>query len=229
MNLNLRLKCVADRIRRGSYPADIGTDHAYIPIYLIKNEICGRVIATDIRRGPLLKAEKNILEYGIKDRILLAQGPGLTPVLNHDIDCAILAGMGGRVIRDILEDGKSKAGMVDYFVIQPVQYPEVVREYLYNNNYSIQEDRLIKENGRIYQVMTAVHGTDIIDDCIFFEFGKKLIENKDPLLHEYIEKKISELKKVIEKTGIENSDNAGRKFEECTERLKKFEEVLRCL
>lgn len=228
MYLTPRLQCVAGKVKIGSYPADIGTDHAYVPIYLVLNGICSRAIATDVRDGPIGRAKINVHNYGLSDKIRLEKGYGLSP-LNDDIDCAILAGMGGYLICDILSSEKHRAEKIDYFIIQPVQFPEKVREFLYNNGYRIYDEELVREDDKIYQVICAVHGNEIIDDSIYFEIGKKLIENKDPLLCEFISYKISEAEKIIRNIESNGSPHSAQKLHECRERLVKYKEIYKCL
>lgn len=226
MNISPRLKTTSDGIRKGSYPADIGTDHAYIPISLIESGICEYVLATDIRKGPLLRAEKNIKLHNLAGRIELRQGSGLSPVNKDEVDCAVMAGMGGHLICDILEKGRGKTASIEYFVFQPMVASEVLREYLYQNKFHIYDEKLVKENDMIYEIITAEHGEDAVDDIIFFEIGKSLIEKNDPLVVEFIFKKIIELKKVTCKIEGKNSENAILRYKECVLKLKKYEEVL---
>lgn len=223
------MESAANLINKGSYPADIGTDHAYIPIYLIRMGICNKAIATDIRKGPLLRAEENIKLYRLQDRISIRQGAGLTPIGMGEVDCVILAGMGGNLICDILEKEKRKADSVGYFIFQPMQAPEVLRRYLYNNNYRITHEKLAKEEDKIYQIIVAEHGSDRIEDEIYFEIGKNLIINRDPLAVDFLHKRIVELKKVILKIDTGDSQNAKLRLEECEYRLRKYEEILQWL
>lgn len=229
MYLDPRLQCIAGKVKKGSYPADIGTDHAYIPIYLILNLICTRAIATDISDGPIERAELNVRSSGLLDRIKLKKGYGLLPVLDDDIDCAILAGMGGNLICDILESQKTKAQRIDYFIIQPMQFPERVRKFLCGNGYHIYDEELVKDDNKIYQVMSAMHGIESVDDSIYFVIGKRLIEKKDPLLPEFLGSKIMETGKIIESIERRGSADSRQRLEEYHERLVKFEEILKCL
>lgn len=229
MKISPRLECTANLIIKGTYPADIGTDHAYIPIYLIKMGICDKAIAADIRKGPLLRAEKNIKLYGLQDRISIRQGSGLSPICIGEVDCAVMAGMGGYLICDILEKDKKKADSIGYFVFQPIQAPEVLRKYLYSNNYRIVDEKLAKEDDKIYQIIAAEHGDDQVEDEVYFEIGKKLITNRDPLAAELLIKKILEIKKVLNKIDARDSQNAKLRLEECRYKLKRYEEVLRWL
>lgn len=229
MKLTPRLQAAAGKIKIGSLFADIGTDHAYIPIYAVKNDISKRAIATDVRKGPLIKAERNIRLYGLLDRISLRQGSGLMPLSEHEVDCAIMAGMGGYLICDMLASGKKQADTIKYFIFQPIQAPEVLREYLYKNNYFIYDEQLAKENNKIYEIIVAEHGSERVEDAIYYEVGKKLIENKDPLLEAFINIKIDELLKVMQKIKNIGTENARTRYQECASKIKKYEEVLKWL
>lgn len=229
MKISDRLKIICDMIKKGSYIADIGTDHAYIPIYIIKNKICDKAIATDVRKGPLERAIRNIRLYGLQDSIITRLGSGLSPVGHDEVDGAVLAGMGGYLICDILEAEKEKAKTIDYFMFQPIQAPEALREYLYKSGYKIYDERLVMEKGKIYHTMAAVHGEDTIDNDIYFEIGKKLIENNDPLLGKFINKKIHELEKIIDKTDTGDSENARMRVIECKRKIVRYKEVLQWL
>lgn len=229
MELTPRLYCAAEKIKKCSFPADIGTDHAYIPIYLVKTGVCDKAIATDIRLGPIKRAEKNIKMYNLQDKIIVRQGAGLSPIRTGEVDCVILAGMGGYLISSILEDGKEKTNDIEYFVFQPMQAPEVVRKYLSENNFIIFDEQLVKEDGRIYEVFAAEHGSDSNDDEIYYEIGKRLIEKKDPLLEEFVENKMKNILEIIRKISKTESVNAQTRLIECKEKLKKYQEVLKCL
>jgi tRNA (adenine22-N1)-methyltransferase len=229
MKLTERLQLTASKIKRGSFPADIGTDHAYIPIYLVENGICKKVVATDVRKGPIERARKNVRLCGFAESILIKQGYGLSPIAEDDVDCAILAGMGGHLICSILEKGRDKANQIDYFVIQPMQFASIVRKYLYYNGYAIYDESLAKEGAKIYQVLSVEHGCDKIDDDIYFEIGKKLIEKKDPLLMDYIEYSMDQIRDIILKLEGCDSENSILRLKECSDKLKKYEEVRRWL
>lgn len=216
-------------VGRGSYPADIGTDHAYIPIYLVCSGICGRAVCTDIKDGPLRRAAKNIEMYGLQQRIALKKGSGLAPISGMGVGCAIMSGMGGFLICGMLEESKETARSIERFILQPMQEPDEVRKYLYRNDYSICDEKLVKDGNRIYQVMSVTHGRMDLDDEIYFEVGKKLIENRDPLLQEFIGRKIDEIRNVISILSEADSDNAKLKLARCAAKLKRYTEVMRCL
>ncbi len=104
MKLTQRLKTIADLVPNGGIIADIGTDHAYLPVYLIENKIVEKAIAADINVGPLKNAEKTIKSYRYDKYIETRLGSGLTPIKTNEADTVIIAGMGGLLIRDILKE-----------------------------------------------------------------------------------------------------------------------------
>ncbi|HBM81324.1 MAG: class I SAM-dependent methyltransferase [Clostridiales bacterium] len=229
MRLTPRLLCTASKIKKGSRPVDVGTDHAYLPIYLVENGICSRIIASDLRYGPLKKAQKNIELFNLKDKIDLRQGFGLSPIRAGEADCAVIAGMGGLLICKILSDGIDKADDMSYFVIQPMQEVPEVRKYFYSSGYTIYDEELVKERDKIYQVISAKQGLEIIDDKIYYEIGKKLIEKRDPLLNEFISGKIIKIEKIIKKIEKIKTLNVQDKIFYCRTKISRYEEVLRCL
>lgn len=229
MKIAERLKVTADKVKPGSFAADIGTDHAYIPIYIIKTGICDKAIATDVRTGPLERAKTNVRMYGLENNIELKQGWGLEPVYYDNIDCAILAGMGGYLICNILMRCRQKADKIDYFVLQPMQFTGVIRKYLYCNGFRIYDESLVKENNKIFEIIAAEHGHDNIDNEIYYDIGKSLIDKKDPLLGEFIQKKMDEINCILEKINPAKSDNGYKKIQECRMKLDEYEKILKYL
>jgi len=112
MELKGRLKLIADLTPKCNIVCDIGTDHAYIPIYLVMNKKCQRALACDVRKGPIGFAEKNIAEYGLSQYISTRIGYGLEPLEDNEVDVVVIAGMGGLLIKKywkkVLERQKSK-------------------------------------------------------------------------------------------------------------------------
>jgi tRNA (adenine22-N1)-methyltransferase len=213
MELKGRLKAVADFVKPCETLCDIGTDHAYIPIYLINNKVCRYCIATDIRKGPLKKAKNNILKNKLQEHIEVRQGYGLATVSMDEADTVIIAGIGGNLINEILSRGRDKAIKVKSFVLQPMNAIEKTRMWLLENGYCITKERLQKEGEKIYNVIEAVWNNKIYkQDDIYYYIGEKLIECNDPLLLQYIrnninrlDKKIKGLKLSKKKTGLDSA------------------------
>ncbi|MBR2471176.1 MAG: SAM-dependent methyltransferase, partial [Clostridia bacterium] len=106
MNLTVRLKTVADLAGKSVSLADIGTDHAYIPIYLMQKGLISKAVAADINKGPLERADKNIRKAGLSDKIVLRQSDGLDNIKDNEAETVVIAGMGGEIISHMLEKPK---------------------------------------------------------------------------------------------------------------------------
>lgn len=172
--------------------ADIGTDHAYVPEILINEGICERVIATDLNEGPYRIAERYIASKSLTDRIDIRLGNGLEPVDLREVDTIIIAGMGGLLIRDIIDFKKSEIGSHHTLVLQPMNAADKLRHYLYENGFSLIDEELAKEDFHFYEIIKAKKTNDFnrIENEIFFEIGKVLFQKKHPLLKAFIENKI---------------------------------------
>lgn len=229
MNLTPRLRSIVNHVPQGTICGDIGTDHAYIPIYLIQNKICPKVIATDVRLGPLEIARKQIKLSGFEKQIEIRLGNGLKPLKLEEIETVVIAGMGGLLIRDILEDSEEITKEIKTFILQPMIAQRELREYLMKNNFKIVEEDLAKEDQRIYEIIIAVHGQQRIEKDIYLDIPKFLIENKHSLLIPFIKRKKNELLKIMKHCEGKHTSNAERKLQECKEKIKKIEEVERCL
>ena len=198
MNLRGRLKLIADMIPNCNTACDIGTDHAYIPIYLVATNVCKRVIATDIRKGPVLIAEDNVDRFDFGDCIETRLGDGLQCIQEGEAECIIIAGMGGALIRDILAEGLDKARRADTLILQPMNAIEALREWLYANGFYIYDEGLINEGEKIYNAIAARwDGCSRETDKISCYIGEKLVEKRDPLLPKYINKRLMQFETII--------------------------------
>jgi len=186
-----RLLKIASMVGKCEKPADIGTDHAYIPIYLVQSGMCSKAVATDVKKGPLDKARENIEKYRLSDRIELRMGNGLEPIGENECDVFIIAGMGGIVISGILEASADQARKAKALVLQPAYYDEFLREFLLKNGYCIETEALAMDGGKIYTVIRAYYdGIVRSDDDLYYHIGRALFENNDPLLNEFLQRRI---------------------------------------
>ncbi len=228
MKLSKRLQTVIDKVPVCKCVADIGTDHAYIPIYLIKNKICQHAVASDIKPGPISIAKTNINKNNLDEFIETRISDGLKSYKANEADTVIIAGMGGELIREILNNSPEICSTINYFILQPMTAHEELREWLYNNGYVISDESLIKEDNKLYTVMLCRHGNEKIDS-VYYDIGIKLIKNNDPLLQEYIEKKVNEMEKIIK--SVKNKDSQGTKsrMQGCKEKLDIYNKLLNTL
>ncbi|MDK2798647.1 MAG: tRNA (adenine22-N1)-methyltransferase [Clostridiales bacterium] len=220
--LTPRLQLIADKVLPGARVADIGTDHAYIPIYLITKGISNYVIASDVKKGPVEKAKDNVKKYNLMHRIDVRLGNGLEKVSLGEVDTVIIAGMGGVLIAEILSAAKSALKTIDRLILQPMVGQEEVRKWLINNHFKIVDEELVMEGSKIYNVIVAEHGEDKIEKEIFNYIGKKLVEKKDPLLKNLLIDRITELNKIIIQLENKDSRNAYLRLKECRARLMEY-------
>ena len=150
-----RLKYIASLVPKGSLVADVGTDHAHLPIYLIENRITNRVIASDIVDGPIMSAKKNISAHGLDGKIEVIKSDGIVKVFPLSPETVIIAGMGGETIRDIISACEYSKVAAPLFLLQPMTHAEVLRKYLIENGFSIVSESVVREQHRYYVIISA--------------------------------------------------------------------------
>jgi tRNA (adenine22-N1)-methyltransferase len=199
MELKGRLKLIAGKVQVCGTLCDIGTDHAYIPIYLVLNNKCKRAVATDLRKGPLMIAKENIKAFGLENFIETRLGYGLETIMDIDPDTIIIAGMGGTLICEILTKGIVTARNASRLVLQPMNAIEAVRKWLYYNGFEVIDEELANEGEKIYNVIVAKwNGRKREVKDIYYHIGEKLIEKQDPLLVNLVNKRVMQLEKIIQ-------------------------------
>ncbi|MDO5724800.1 MAG: class I SAM-dependent methyltransferase [Tissierellia bacterium] len=225
IKLTERLQAVADSVDTSFCTADIGTDHGLLPNYLIENKKASYVIATDISRPSLQKNIEYTLLRGNEKFIESRLGDGLEPLKIGEVDTCIIAGMGGVLIKDILNSSMEKVRSIDKFVLQPMTASKELREYLYDYGFTIEKEKLVREGNRFYEIMTVIHGVTLLDDEIFLEFGKNIIKERPMVFFDYLKMRIRSNEKLL----YELENKAGDKVEDRIAKLKietlKFKEL----
>ena len=199
MELSIRLKTIASMIDKCDSIIDIGTDHGYVPIYLVKKGITKRVIASDINRGPVEKAKNNITQSDVTHQISCRLGSGLSTVKAGEVEIAIIAGMGGNLIRDILENDLDIVKKLKYMILQPVQNAEVLREYLYITGYDIIDEEICYDDGKFYEIIKAKYNNKpLTQDSIYYEISTILLKKNGLVMQKFIEYKLQKYSKVYD-------------------------------
>lgn len=159
INISERLKCVAGLVNKGARVADIGTDHAYLPIYLVQNEISNKVYACDVRKEPLRRAKLHIDEYGLSDKITTQLCDGLKGINKGDVDTVTICGMGGKLMKNILKAGIDKLGDNTQLVLSAQSELRDFRKYLLETGIYIKSEHMLLEDGKYYFIFDCVYNT----------------------------------------------------------------------
>ena len=151
--LDNRLQTVASFVRKGSRVADIGTDHALLPVWLVQNGICPSAIASDIVKGPVAAATKTISNAGETARIQVRLGDGLSTVQPDEVEDIVIAGMGGETIAAILQAASWVQHERYRLILQPMTRAEVLRQYLWDTGFDIIRETPVQKGRHWYTVL----------------------------------------------------------------------------
>ncbi|WP_297950058.1 class I SAM-dependent methyltransferase [uncultured Lactobacillus sp.] len=197
--MNLRLNTLAKLVDPGSRVADIGTDHAYLPIELVKNGRIDYAIASDVAEGPLENAKTDIAEAGLTGQIETRLGNGLETVTHADeIDTVVIAGMGGKLMTDILNTAWNKDYHFYTLVLEPNIGEAGVRNWLMMHNYEIVAERLIAEAGHTYELIKAKLTPakhELTEKEIFF--GPFVVQEKNPVFYQKWQGQLAYYQKLL--------------------------------
>lgn len=220
MELSKRLYAVAGLVTEGASVADIGTDHGYVPIYLVERGIASKVIAMDVNQGPLNRARMHIVGHGLGDRIETRLSDGLARIRPGEVDTVIVSGMGGPLTIRILQEGKEVADQLNALILQPQSEICRVRRFLTENGYRIEQEDMVLEDGKYYPVMRVVHGTKEPYEEWEYLYGKRLPEARHPVLLEFLKRELHIKESILEQlAGRSGSESARERAEEiCRER-----------
>ena len=158
IRLTPRLQAIADQVLPGARLADIGTDHAHLPIWLLRQGRIGCAVASDLREGPLARARENAARHGCLEQLSLRLGAGLERVSPDECDTISIAGMGGETIAGILRDAPWTAQGRHLLLLQPMTMVPELRQALYRGGYAIERESLCREEHRRYVVLTVRGG-----------------------------------------------------------------------
>ena len=158
LNLSPRLLKIARLLPKSKSLADIGTDHAYIPVWALKNHITDFAVASDINKGPLERARENVLKSDLSEKVSLRIGPGLSTVTPGEAETIIIAGMGGILISDILAAAKDVVSEAKCLILQPMTAIKELREYISQNSFTLTGEYLVREDEKIYTIIALVPG-----------------------------------------------------------------------
>lgn len=223
VEINNRLAALVDYIPSGSIVADIGTDHACLPIYLIKTGICPRVIATEIHDGPYEIARLAISIFNLQGKIDLRKGDGLKVLLPGEAKMLVLAGMGGNNIYELLAAVPEVTQVASRLILQPMIKAGELRLWLVNQGWRLVDESLVEEKRRLYQVIVTEKGEEKAkNDPFLLETGPRLVEKKDPLLPIHLKFLITRYQKIVIALEKSNSLEAKNKVEQIVIKIARW-------
>lgn len=221
MYLDSRLSAVAELVREGSRFADIGTDHAYLPTYLLLNQKIEYAYCSDLRVGPLKNAEETVKKYGLLDKVTLRLSDGLKGYKAGEVNEIAVAGMGGMLISEFIDDTPWLKDKEMHLILQPMTHSEDTRIALYRNGFYIDKEVAIKDGAKLYIIISAFYSGECKELSNASAVIGKLNQNTDEISKEYLQ---SLLKKYSIK--LEALKNANKDFADIENIVK---ELTKCL
>ena len=210
IKLSPRLDTISKEILKGETMADIGTDHGFLPIYLWEKGISPHVVLTDISPGSLKKASDNCLKLYPETKFDLRLGAGLTVLKEQEVDAVVIAGMGGLLMAEILDNDLEKSLSYKKIILQPRNNVGPLRFWLYNNGFRINNEQLVEEGRFICEIITAVPKEIAIPngmtkEDIEWEFPLSLIDFQNHLTIPYLINKRKKEELILESMGKAHS------------------------
>jgi len=223
--LNQILKTVSEYIL-GDTLVDIGSDHAYLPIYAVQENIITNAICGEIARGPYDSSVKNVQENKLSDEIIVRLGDGLSILRSvDDMDTITICGMGGPLIASIIEDGMKFVKNHPRFIIQANTYPYPIRKVMAELNYKITEELQLKDGPHFYDIIVFDYSEDTVDYSeAELRFGPENIKKREPVFIAQLEREKSHIEKIL--NGINDREKNIDKVERLESNLKYVDEVL---
>ena len=225
IKLSKRLKAVANYVDKGARLADIGSDHAYLPTYLVQKNEVEFAVAGEVVKGPFEIAKNHVAQANLKENIQVRLANGLAAIENVDkIDTIVIAGMGGILISEILEAGKGKLSSVKRLILQANNHGDTLRQWLIEHQFVIKAEQILLEAGKFYEIIVAEPTTNenpvlSANDLLF---GPFLSKEKSVIFQQKWQKELNTLNKIIDRLPDEQTE----KREEVLTEIAKIKEVL---
>lgn len=209
ISLSRRMQAAADLVSFGNRVCDVGCDHGYVSIYLIQSGKAPRVLAMDVNEGPLLRAQAHVRKYHVEDYITLRLSDGLSGYRTGEADSLLCAGMGGRLMMEILGRDWSKTADFRELVLQPQSEIPLFRKFLRENGYVFLEEAMVLEEGKFYPLMRVERRPDFLtqeaqerteedeETLLGDVLGPLLLKRRDPVLLQFVRREIEVKQKIL--------------------------------
>ena len=221
--LDRRLQTCASMVRENHVLADIGTDHAYLPIWLVKKEVIKKAIASDINMGPLQKAAFNIRRYNVGKQVDARLSDGLELIFPNEADDIVIAGMGGELIADIIEKAPWLKDAQKHLILQPMTSAPELRTYLSEHGFAVKQEQAVQDGDHIYTVMQAEYDPEHVQTSQVFPYIGILKADSDEN-KAYIQQQCSRLQKRI--NGLRQSGKQESLANQTEQILEQLQRVL---
>lgn len=223
-----RLETIKSMVSKCDTAADVGTDHGYVAEMLLNDNTAKKIIATDLNKGPLNRAIEYLTSKNLSEQCEFRLGSGLKVLSENEAESIIIAGMGGDLIVDILNTSKNISQSAKELILQPMTAIDKLRKYLYDNGFIIVDENIVKEFHHYYFIIKAVPGTSKIEDEIYYEISKHLLEKKDDIMLEYLNKTINTNNTIIHNLEKQMNESYNEKIENLKLKNNKIMELKKC-
>ncbi|MBR2563569.1 MAG: tRNA (adenine(22)-N(1))-methyltransferase TrmK [Paenibacillus sp.] len=247
MKLSNRLQRIHDQIPAGSRMADIGSDHALLPVAAVRNGKAVSAIAGEVNPGPYDAACKQVSDAGLKANITVRRGDGLDVISPGEVDVITIAGMGGALIASILDRGISKLEGVQLLILQPNVGEDILRRWLLDHHWVVVAEQLLEEDGKIYEIITAMpqasspianeevyrarplQGGVTLTEDLLLRMGPYLTDRPTGVFFTKWESEIDKLQGVVQSISKSDQDSSRNRAAEMERLIMSLKEVLACL
>lgn len=233
IELSNRLRRIADMVSKGNVVCDVGCDHGFVSIYLIKQGIASFVYAMDVRKGPLDRAKEHIAAYNLEDKIETRLSDGVEKLAVGEAGAMVLAGMGGKLMQKILKEGEDKCKAMNELVLGPQSEVAQFRSFLRKEGYAIVEEDMVLEDGKFYPILRVIPlmagkakgeilAKDKEEQELFDEFGPILLSHRNPVLLKYLDFLQGLNEELLRKLKEAGGDAAGQRALQIEQELSKI-------
>ena len=228
VKLSQRLQAIADYVPQGSKTADIGTDHGFLPCYLVQAGVAEYALACDVNAQPLAAAQKNIEDYQLTDKIATRLGNGLQIITPGEVDVVTISGMGGSLMVDILEASMPVVDKLKRLILQPNVAPENVRVWAEKNRWQIVAENIVQENDRLYVILVLEPGRGKMMTAVELLLGPCLLAESHPLLGLWVSEEWEKAQRVLEQLKKSDSEESRQKEKLINRQWEDINGVMKC-
>jgi tRNA (adenine22-N1)-methyltransferase len=247
VNISNRLRKIAEHVPPGSAVADIGSDHALLPVFLALSGNIRRAVAGEIHDGPLQAARRQVARERLEAVVDVRKGDGLQVLDPGEADCIVIAGMGGHLISSILGEGKEKLDGVSRLVLQPNVGEDQVRQWLRDNSWHLVGEDILEEDGHIYEILVAepaerhsgafaslyremeLPGGCRADEETLLLMGPYLIREASGVFLRKWRQEAEKLRNICSRIRLSRTSEAESRLEQMERKRSRIEEVLACI